>query len=209
MESTLYFLGFLLLDSMLARHRTFSTNAKTIPRIVGMVHHMPTLALCFFVLMDPLFWQDKINHSSWLSHRLVDFAVGYFLYDTHYHIVEVVETRPNTNILFMIHGYFCLSVFHYIHRVEKGHFFAAAFLTWEASTPFYYAIHYMNKKSIWYTLTSVCFVFTFFTFRIAFGSYVFYGLVWPLITWQWKLIGLTLNGLNYYWGAKILKKAIA
>lgn len=203
-----FFSMFYLVDYMLSYH--VGLTPLDTSRIIGLVHHIPTLYFCYVILMDHAFWANKMDHTTVTSHHLVDYAAAYFLYDVaqimRNFIRQVNGIRPK-QFLFFMHGFYCYQVFHYIHKLEKGHFFAAAFLTWEASTPFYYAMHYMKKNTTLYKINSILFALLFVTFRIGFGTYVVYGMAWPFLTWYWKAVGVCLTFLNYYWANLIFRNA--
>lgn len=114
------------------------------------------------------------------------------------------------DVQMLIHAIACAIAYGYMFEKNGYHFYGAAFLTWEASTPFLYIHNILRdinmKNTIMYRVNGLMFCITFFFFRIIFGSYVFWWLVWNKIGTPLKVVGVTLNGLNYMWMYMITKK---
>jgi hypothetical protein len=117
---------------------------------------------------------------------------------------------PTKRLSYYLHALACATTFGYLHGTKMYHYYGAAFLTWEASTPFLYGASIMTRykydHTMMYKLNALMFTLTFFVFRIVFGTYVVYVQVWPQVSAPWRCVAVTLTGLNYYWFSKILRK---
>lgn len=200
--------GFFLLFVLLEHLVTSFSNAETASRIVGLVHHLPAIKFAYSVLSDHRFWLDKENYMTQWSHIMISYTLAYFMFD----IIYLIKYHwpPKKKLGFFAHAVACTITYAYMYEHKKYHFFGAAFLTWELSTPCLYISWFLAnnrlENSLLYRLNGILFTLTFFTFRIVFGSYVVYSLVWPLINNYLRIVAVTLTGLNYYWFFKIIHK---
>jgi hypothetical protein len=188
----------------------FKMNTDTVSHVIGLIHHIPALYGSYNILMDNNFSNDKINHITIFSNLCMMWTAAYFSFDIIYYIKYYWPFQRKKYIDFIIHAIACYITYIYIYESKKYHWYGAAFITWEASTPFLYILCWCSKRnmqrSLLYYINSLCFITTYFTFRIIFGSYVFFGLLWPIISWKFRYIGIILNSLNYWWFSKIIQK---
>lgn len=200
-----FFLLYVLLEHVFG---WFTMDVETLGMMIGIVHHLPVIKGSLSIIRDPMFIMDKAFYSTQWSHILVAYSFAYFLYDVVF--LTKYYWPPSKRLTYYVHAIACAITFGYIYEVKKYHYYAAAFLTWEASTPFLYLATYMTKKNMhntmMYKVNAVVFAFLFFVFRVCFGSYVVYGHVWHIIPHSLKLVALTLTGLNYYWFYRICHK---
>jgi len=203
-----FFIFFLALDYLF--NDSFKFDTETSSMLIGLTHHIPALYGSYKILNSNEFYHDKDNYYTDWSNICIMWTTAFFAFDVVYHIKYYWSFQKKKYIDFMIHAVACCITYMYIYESKKYHWFGAAFLTWEASTPFLYLSLWMGKlkmqNTIIYKLNSFIFTGLFFIFRIVFGSYVFWILVWPEINWNFRVIGITLNFLNYWWFKKILRR---
>ena len=201
-------LGYLLLDHVLTSIMKMSHEHSS--SITGMIHHMPSLYYSFNTLWNSNFWLDKEYYVTNKSHFMVMYTLAYFMYDVIFHMKHKFPLSSFRDWQMFVHAVACAVTYAYIFETKAYHFYGAAFLTWEASTPFLYLnnilVSMQKKDSLLYKANGCMFFLTFLAFRVLFGSYVFWWLVWHKIEVPLKVVGITLNGLNYMWMFLITKK---
>ena len=175
--------------------------------ITGLMHHIPVLYCSYNVLMDNNFWIDKENYSTTLSMFMISHSTSYFVYDVLLQFVkECIYKKPDI----FLHAVSCCSVFAYIYMEGKYHFYGAAFLTFEISSPFLYAAFFLNRQkkidTLLFQINSAMLVFTFFASRICFGNYIIMYELWPHIGIFFRMVALILTALNHIWFGKLLLK---
>lgn len=204
----LFFFFFMGLDYIF--NTCFELNTDTSSHLIGLTHHLPALYGSYKILTDPEFLNDKINYTTTFSTICMLWTAAYFIFDIIYHIKYYWPFQRKKYIDFMIHAIACSITYMNIYSSKQYHWYGAVFLTWEASTPFLYISWWLSKrhmeKSIIYYINGLFFVSTYLICRIILGSYVFWGLLWPLITWKFRYIGIILNLLNYWWFYRIVNK---
>jgi hypothetical protein len=146
------------------------------------------------------------------SNLIFSYTLSYFFYD----IIAAIYYKFEP--IFIFHGIisfivYLLSIYGYYPK------HALFFLSYEFSTIFLSAMKILPKNSLLlHKINNLLFFFTFFIFRIFFGTIVsveFIQLVVKELQEKMdilKLFLLSINGmffvLNYYWFYKIIKKAI-
>lgn len=158
-------------------------------------------------MLDNTFWENKVSAITPLSSFMVSYSCGYFVYDV---IQHFTEESLYQKFEFYIHAISACSTFLYYYIYNTYHFYAAALLTWETSSPFLYTAFYLSKHKKTHTLlfkiNSWFLVMTFFIFRICFGSYIIFYESWYLLNIPLKIIGLTMTTLNCLWFRKLMLK---
>ena len=182
---------------------------KISTRIVGVVHHIPAITASYFVLSNNDFWTEPIHHTTPLSRLLIRWSFSYFLFDTAV-LLKYHWKAPQHQLSYFIHAVLCCLTYCYFDFVGKYHFYGAAFLTWETSSPFLYISWFLlrnrQQSSIAYMVNAFMFFVTFFVFRVCIGSYIVYAMLFPQLSWICKVGAVTLTSLNYYWFTKALSK---
>lgn len=99
------------------------------------------MPLAFKALADPALRANKLHASTPLSAWCMSVAAGYFLYD----VLICTFRFGENNLEFLIHAVLCCAAFSYGALSGNLHYFGAAFLMWELSTPLLYARWFMIK----------------------------------------------------------------
>lgn len=185
-------------------------NKEYVHWLIGTVHHLPAVYFSYNVLLDQDFWNDKKSHITPMSSAMISYTSAYFMYDI---ILQVTREKLLERWQFYLHAFMSCCTYAYIYRENKYHFYGAAFLTWETSSPFLYAALYMAKmqktKTVLFKINAFMLLSTFFVFRICFGNYMMFVEVWPEINTFLRLGALAFTGLNHFWFGKLLYKSIA
>lgn len=185
-------------------------NKEYIHWFLGLLHHLPAIYFSYNVILDQNFWNDKENHVTHLSSTMISYTTAYFMYDV---VLQITRETLQEHWQFYLHAIMSCCTYTYIYVENKYHFYGAAFLTWETSSPFLYAAFYLAKvkktKTILFKLNAFMLLTTFFVFRICFGNYMMFVEVWPHINSFLRLGALAFTGLNHYWFSKLLHKSIS
>eukprot|EP01023_Acetabularia_acetabulum_P063112 TRINITY_DN7885_c0_g1_i2.p1 TRINITY_DN7885_c0_g1~~TRINITY_DN7885_c0_g1_i2.p1 ORF type:complete len:271 (-),score=6.80 TRINITY_DN7885_c0_g1_i2:293-1105(-) len=208
-----------LQNSKLSEDGVQKAVSQLIARIVGAVHLMIQIPLAFIVLSQEELAQNTMFGHSNYSEMLVAVSTGFFLHDCVMCWIRLNEEGA----AYLIHGCCCCYTFSFFLVTQNMHWYGAAFLMWELSTPFVHLRWLLYKlgkeESIAYVLTFVCMFIAFFLARNVWGTYVqFYWLydVYRSIVLSPKFIapnyilvsmfigGATLGLLNWYWLIKMV-----
>ncbi|KAL4440289.1 hypothetical protein ABPG75_003290 [Micractinium tetrahymenae] len=192
-------------------------------KLVGMVFLACVMPLAFRCLADPeLTAGRRFTAVTGTSQRMVEIGCGYFLYD----VVLCLTKYDDNGFDFLLHAVVSCSVFFAASALGCMHYFGAAFLMWELSTPFMYIRWLMLKAGLGSSaampLANVAFMLVFF------GSRNVWGPIMTLEFWRESTAELArpdpalppaaiygtramccaLNGLNAYWFAQIVRIAV-
>ncbi|KAI7837854.1 hypothetical protein COHA_008342 [Chlorella ohadii] len=192
-------------------------------KLIGIVFLSAIMPLAFQALADPaLAGGDRFRDTTPVSWRMVEIGSGYFLYD----IIICLLKFSDNGFEFMLHAVVCCSVF--LTATAKGvmHYYGAAFLMWELSTPLMYVRWLMLKaglgKSALMPLVNVAFMLVFFGCRNVWG---------PIMTLRFwrdgglqlassapalphtaihviRVMAIALNCLNTYWFSQMVRIAV-
>ncbi|WVQ98062.1 hypothetical protein IAU59_005184 [Kwoniella sp. CBS 9459] len=185
--------------------------------VVSMVHAILIIPLAFKCLQSNILSADPVfGYDPFVGHVLA-FSSGYFLWDT-------IDSLLNSSIGFVVHGAACLAVYMFSFRPFLAGF-GPPFLLWELSTPLLNIHWFMDKSGLstryptFFLVNALLFMLVFFLARIVYGganSVLFFQTMWTerhRIPLHLHLIyctgNLALNGLNWLWFSKMLKKMYA
>jgi len=162
----LYYLNYALFQNHKNRYDLSHSVVSTVHAIIGVKYAID-------VLQDNEFWNNHISHVSNKSINMIDFTMSYFLYD----VLKILLNYKylQKNILFLIHGGVCLTLYTLANVYNILHFYGAFFLIWEASTPFinyryiFKEIGFNNRIII--NVNNLCIFIVFFLCRIIWGGY--------------------------------------
>ncbi|OCF32604.1 hypothetical protein I317_00373 [Kwoniella heveanensis CBS 569] len=185
--------------------------------VVSMVHAILVIPLAFQCLQSTILSLDPVfGYDPFVGHVLA-FSSGYFLWDT-------IDSLLNSSIGFVVHGAACLAVYMFSFRPFLAGF-GPPFLLWELSTPLLNIHWFMDKSGLstryptFFLVNALLFMLVFFLARIVYGganSVLFFQTMWTerhRIPLHLHLIyctgNLALNGLNWLWFSKMLKKMYA
>ncbi|GMH40240.1 hypothetical protein BSKO_08144 [Bryopsis sp. KO-2023] len=217
------------------QERIFSSRRKVGPdklntlvsgliiRIVGFVHNTLQVGLALVVLTDKAMWRDPFHSVSPMSQFVLIVSAGFFAWDF---LVCVARVRED-GFPFVLHGLLCGIFYNYVILTGNLHLYGCAFLLWECSTPFTqfrWILHKMGLgESKLYVINGFLMIFSFFLCRICLGTYVtltyfirsssYMGSpearISSLLLWEFRLMSLVLNGLNYWWFSKMVRIALS
>jgi len=204
---SMLFMMFLYLDYLL--YYSLGMKKEHVSWLVGITHHIPALYFSYNVLTDEKSWQDQSNYTTPLSYNMICYTSAYFMYD----VVTLLGRQSIVKHLdYYVHAVGCCSAYLYMYYAQKYHFHGAGFLTWETSTPFLYMALWMSQNNKTHTLlfklNSIALLTTFFAFRICFGTYLMFYMIWPHIGLYFRLVSLALATLNYMWFSKLAYKSL-
>lgn len=186
----------------------------------AILHTVVALYYSYFILVDPIFWADRLYYTSALSTQLGTITCGYFLYDT----IICIRRYNTSGIAFLIHGIVCLLVNSFSLVFKIGHFHWAASIIWELSTPFVHLRSLLLKLDIktFRKINDILLITIFFFARILCGFYFGYSFWTDVITNDrllrnqsfilyhglhiQLLLNMVMNILNIYWFSLMLKK---
>lgn len=204
----LLFIHFMALDHILTS--ILHIHHKQALDLIGITHHVPALYRSYKILVDENFWNDKNNYLTTESRYMITYSCAYFLYEFFYYIKHRCPLRSLFELQMFIHAFMSCMGFYYVYNLQKYHFYIAAFLTWEASTPFLNLGNYLYRNdfsnTLVYKINGIFFISTFVIFRIILGSYIFWWHLWSQVNFGLKLSGVTLNVLNFIWLNNIIKR---
>lgn len=195
--------------------------SKMSKNITGTIHAIVTVYYAIWILGDNEFWLNRVTHTTDLSTHLACTSLGYFIYD----VIVLLYNYRSYDAIFFVHGISALVVNYMILVSGLGHFYWAASIMWEVSTPFVHIRFLMLKLGIerFKKINNVILVGTFFSARIVWGLYFKY-LIWddmlfngydvmvnqhPIIfygVWGQIMFGHVLDALNLYWFYLIINK---
>ncbi|WVR04636.1 hypothetical protein IAU60_001647 [Kwoniella sp. DSM 27419] len=199
-----------------AKYRDFDQRTKNswATHVVSMTHAILILPLAFRCLSSKTLAEDPVFGYDPFVGQVLAFSSGYFLWDT-------VDSMVNSTIGFVVHGAACLAVYLFSFRPFLAGF-GPPFLLWELSTPFLNIHWFMDKSGLStryptaFLVNALVFMLVFFLARIVYGganSLHFFHTMWtqrkdiPLHLHVIYCAGnLSLNGLNWLWFSKMLKK---
>lgn len=185
---------------------------ETASFVVGTVHHIPSIYYAFMIITDNKFINDKINYYSITSNTMITHTLAYFIYDSIYYLIYSFPINSYKKLQYIIHALSCMSVYMYFYNSKKYHYYGAAFLTFECSTPFLYTAllmyKYNMKSNIVFKINSLLLLASFFIFRILYGTYIIWYDMAPLFVWYQYIPAIALTSLNYLWFYKLVNKAI-
>jgi len=197
-------------------------------RIVGAVFLVLMFPPAIQTIMDPEMrssFYNALYRASPASHRCIQVASSYFVYDTYICLFRFAEN----GMPFLLHGVLCCLAYSYPLISGNMHFQGACFLMWELSTPFLYLRWFLikarcrdvRKKAAWQGVANALFAVAFFACRIVYGpvmSYQYYvASQWDLgrggeipkgVVYGYHTAMLVLNGLNYWWFSAIVRVAL-
>lgn len=161
------------------------------------------------VLMSPGIWLHRIHFISEESLLLSNISCGYFLYDFIMCLARLNIVGP----VFLGHAVMAFTINCISVVSGVGHFYTAAFLVWEISTPFVNVRYFMNKLQIrGENIINALIIFLFLFCRIIWGTFIYYIIIIDTIYVSEGLllkipvfIAFLMNALNYYWFYKMVK----
>ncbi|EFN53962.1 hypothetical protein CHLNCDRAFT_53483 [Chlorella variabilis] len=192
-------------------------------KLVGMVFLSAIFPLAFAVLLgEPALRAAPFVGTSPTSQRMVEVASGYFLYD----IVLCMLKYSDNGFEFLLHAVVCSCVYTIAAMRGVMHYYGAAFLMWELSTPAMYTRWLMLKAGLGSSaampLVNAAFMLAFFGCRVVWGPIMTVEF-WrdsagqllaaspalpPAAIWVVRVMSIALNLLNYYWFATMVKLAV-
>ncbi|KAL4422016.1 hypothetical protein ABPG77_005446 [Micractinium sp. CCAP 211/92] len=192
-------------------------------KLVGMVFLGCVMPLAFRCLADPeLVGGRRFTAVTATSQRMVEIGSGYFLYD----IVLCLTKFEDNGFEFLLHAVVCCSVFCTATALGRMHYFGAAFLMWELSTPFMYIRWLMLKAGLGSSaampLANAAFALSFFACRNVWGPIMTLDF-WresaselarpdpalpPAAIYVIRAMCCALNCLNAYWFSQMVRIAI-
>lgn len=202
---------------------TLATRKSQTDFCIRIVSFLQSVAICILgipVLNSPDL-PDHLFGSTPYTSFYVSMALGYFIYDA---IISLYYVRM-FGIGFAVHGLVSTAVF--IAGLENDfiHYYSAAFLLFEASTPFlnvrWFGLKFGDAIPAWFQLANnVVLILVFFIARIAWGWYQLSCLVTDMYAsvtdprfpyFAATIIlscNMVLNVLNFYWFNKMLTVAV-
>lgn len=220
MQYIVYFIQFFLISKTCIYLNPFSFDEKKnidiSNIIVSNIHAILSVYMSLCVLQDTEMWNNHESHVSDLSHTMVNFSCGYFLYEL---VQEIQTKRYISSILHSILGFISFKM---VQHFELGHFYLALFLQWEVSTVFFNVrkiCKHLNVVNGFYMLNDLLFVLTYLSNRIIGGLYFLYIYLKDMYeldtsntsTIKLAPIGLILilsmYALSWYWFLIILQVA--
>ncbi|KAI3431524.1 hypothetical protein D9Q98_004574 [Chlorella vulgaris] len=192
-------------------------------KVVGILFLAAVFPIAFHVLLDPELRDGAhftdISHA---SQRMVEVASGYFVYDL---IICLMKLNDN-GFAFLIHAVVCFTVFTVAAFKGVLHYYGAAFLMWELSTPLMYA-RWLMLKAGWahtdaFLYISIAFMAVFFACRNVWGPIMTLAF-WrdsalqlasaspvlpPAAIWTIRVMCIALNLLNAYWFGQMVLIAV-
>lgn len=198
--------------------------SQTASRLVGSVHNVIQIPFALYLLNDELLQSDHIYANTPLSKVCMTITAGYFMVDLFICIWKYNDEGP----LYLMHAAFSFFSFAYGVINNMLHFYGAAFIMWELSTPFVHLrwlLHKMDMNNTrFYIINGALMILTFFASRCIWGLWVSYDfwvqsmkeLAHPtpdgfpaFAVHIYRLANICLTALNIYWFCKMMTKAIA
>ncbi|MEW5299597.1 MAG: hypothetical protein WDW36_002596 [Sanguina aurantia] len=194
---------------------------QAVTRIVGALHNAVQIPIALSVLASPVFIANPVYAITNLSTIMLTLSGGYFLHDLVFCIIRFELEGP----FYTMHALFCCIA--YTYGLQSGflHYYGAAFLMWEASTPFVHIRWFMFKlgaeNTTAYVLNGVAMIVAFFSARIVWGYLSTYRLIlnmqfelanprpgsFPVTAvYIYMVAAMSLNSLNTYWFSKMVQK---
>lgn len=194
---------------------------KALVNIVSAVHLLVQIPVGILVLLDPRLAADPVLGVSETSMAMVVISSGYFSYE----LATVVLRYEDEGAQFLVHALCCLFVYGYAVFFGTLHWFGAAFLMWELSTPFVHIRWWLSATgrgdSTLYVANGLTMMAVFFLCRNVWGtwcSYLFFlatqreldaprGSFSPAGIWGYRVANVSLNALNWFWFSKMASRA--
>eukprot|EP00192_Tetraselmis_astigmatica_P021047 CAMPEP_0117655314 /NCGR_PEP_ID=MMETSP0804-20121206/4214_1 /TAXON_ID=1074897 /ORGANISM="Tetraselmis astigmatica, Strain CCMP880" /LENGTH=274 /DNA_ID=CAMNT_0005461659 /DNA_START=340 /DNA_END=1164 /DNA_ORIENTATION=+ len=206
----------------LGKHHRRSYVHGAAHRITSHIHNTLAVPLGIVVLMDPSLHSNPLYGTSQLGGMLALLSAGYFLHD----LIIVTLFVSEAGIGFFLHGFFCSGLYMYGYFMHELHFFAAAFILWEMSTPFvqlrWFLVEMGLKETKLYVGNGIVMMVVFFIARLVIGSY-FSWVFWiaameelrspnpegfqPGFIYFALAANVILNSLNFFWFSKMVRGA--
>jgi hypothetical protein len=173
------------------------------------VHSIIVVYLAHRILVDNYIWAHRISYITKESILLSHITCGYFLYD----VVYCTIRYKYVGAIFWGHAALAFGINLISILSGVGHFYTAAFVVWETSTPFVNTRYFMNKLkvSMFKNGIDLMIMLTFLIFRIIWGTFIFYIIVLDTIYASEGIllkipvfIAFFMNALNYFWFSKML-----
>lgn len=195
-------------------------HTQLLGQAVGFIHNMIQVPLAFAVAMDPKMRSNRMHGVSLTAEVMMVVSSGFFLWDVVFCSFHVEEE----GVLFLVHAVACFLTYSYSTVYKFIHFYGAAYLLWECSTPFVHFRWLLSKAGCegtkLYTWNALCLMLSFFMARIVWGAvltYMFLQDIWvlegsgnsPGVKVLFTCALVTLNGLNWFWFSKMLTKGIS
>jgi len=197
--------------------------AQAIVKVIGMIHLAIQIPLAWSVIADPSMQKDRLHSSNPRSDFMLIFSAGYFLHDA----VTCIRNFEDWGPAYLLHAVSCCTLYSYGALSGSLHYYGAAFLLWECSTPFVYVRWFLYKmdkeRSKLYLYNGLTMVVTFFLCRNVFGTVMSIdywrttaeelshphpnGLPFAVI-WLYRICNVALNALNLYWFSLMARGAL-
>lgn len=192
-----------------------------VTRLIGACHNFVQLPLALTVLADASFWGDPMRITSTRSMWMLQISAGYFLHDA----INCIIRYELEGFSYLVHGVYCFCVYSFAIYGNVMHYYGAAYLMWEASTPFVHLRWLLWKfgmaETKAYTINGICMILMFFCCRIVWGTYISTEYVIrnstelansnpsvaPWVIYFCFAAIVSLNSLNYYWFYKMTSRA--
>eukprot|EP01023_Acetabularia_acetabulum_P031766 TRINITY_DN29728_c0_g1_i2.p1 TRINITY_DN29728_c0_g1~~TRINITY_DN29728_c0_g1_i2.p1 ORF type:complete len:284 (+),score=27.14 TRINITY_DN29728_c0_g1_i2:42-854(+) len=191
-------------------------------RVVGAAHNIIQIPLSLYVLQEKKLWENTMHNTSTASEFLVMISCGFFLHDLVMCLMRVQED----GVQFFLHGLACCTAYTFGCVTGLMHWYGAAFLMWELSTPFLHLRWILYKLGLQetkiYFWNGVLLFVSFFFARNVFGlwtSKIWFDALIKEVTHPHEgslklpiLIPLSaanicLNILNFFWFYKLCRVA--
>lgn len=191
--------------------------------IMSVIHCMIQIPIALYAVKQPELEMDHFHGTSTAGYACLSIATGYFFVD-----VMLMLFRQYEGHLLMMHGVFCFAL--YLYGVMSGdmHFYAAAFILWECSTPFVHFRWLLSKvgkeNTTTYVVNGLAMTLSFFVCRCIWGTYISYDFwmrsqallqnpsassIPTSMLWFIRVADVALSLLNFYWFFLMLRKALA
>ncbi|CAD7695980.1 unnamed protein product [Ostreobium quekettii] len=219
-----------MLESIISTNKRLVTKqvshlvSQTASRVVGFLHNAIQVPFALYLLSDETMQSDHIYAFTPMSQLCMCITAGYFLVDLLICIWKYHEEGP----LYLMHASFAFVLFAHGVISNLNHYYGAAFLMWEVSTPFVHLRWIMHKMDMGttkiYFYNGLLMLLTFFGCRCVWGMWVSYDF-WartarelvsptpggfpPVWAYIFRLANVALTVLNFYWFSKMVAKAAA
>jgi len=192
-------------------------------RITSHLHNTFAIPLGLWIVLDPALRDDPLYGTSPAGEALVTLSAGYFVHD----LLVVCLCLEEAGLGFLLHAFFCSALYCYGVFYQQLHYFAAAFILWEMSTPFvqlrWFLYEMGMKNTRVYVANGIMMMAAFFLSRLVMGayfSYVFWGATQAELenprpggfpapgVHFFRVANVCLQGLNCFWFYKMLRGAL-
>lgn len=180
-------------------------------QVVAALHAVVSATVACFVIQSPELQEDPVLATTFSSEALISFSFVYFCFD----LYITWRWLPLYGYGFLLHAILCSFAYGCAH-LPYMHYYGAAFLLLEMSTPFVHLNQILPRTSLVYLVNGVVLLLVFFAVRIVYTPWLSWQFLQTLfaqndlsvvIAVMLMVCLLCLNGLNFYWYTLMLRKA--